>query len=73
MIIRFEDAHGENSHSWAYQEGVASMPREPVGDPEGNEVVGDRSYAGTQGQTCRARLMDQLFDSPDSDAQHREG
>jgi len=49
------------------------MPREPVGDPEGNEVVGDRSYAGTQGQTCRARLMNQLFDSPDSDAQHREG
>lgn len=42
-------------------------------EADGDEVIGDRSYEGTPGQACRARLMDQLFDSPHSEAQRREG
>lgn len=41
--------------------------------PDGNQVVGDRLYEGTPGQACCAKLMDLLYDSPASTAQHREG
>jgi hypothetical protein len=40
--------------------------------PDGDEVVGNRSYEGTTGQAYRARLMDQLFDSPHSEAHRHE-
>jgi hypothetical protein len=72
MIIRFEANHSKDSQTWAYQEGIAFIAPE-IEEQEGDDVVGDRSYAGTQGQACRARLMDQLFESPYSNAQHREG
>jgi len=44
-----------------------------IEDQEGDDAVDDTSFAGTQGQACHVRLMDQLFDSPYSNAQHREG
>ena len=72
MIIRFEANRNQDSQAWALQEGNALMPHQ-LEDADGNEVVGDRSYAGTPGQACRARLMDQLFDSPYSGAQRRQG
>jgi hypothetical protein len=78
MIICFEtrrrkqDKDYDQSLEWARTEGEAFVPQE-IEDPEGNETVGDRSYEGTPGQATRARLMDQLFDSPRSKAQRREG
>jgi hypothetical protein len=72
MIIRFETSRHGDSQMWACQEGHAFIPHE-VEDQEGDEVVGDTSYAGTTGQAYRTSLMHQLFDSPYSDAQHREG
>jgi hypothetical protein len=78
MIIRFEAHHRQQnpkfrrSQRWAEREAreFAAQERE---DPDGDEVVGDRSYEGTPGQASRLRRMDQLFDSPHSRAQHREG
>ena len=72
MIIRFEANRNQDSQAWAHQEGIAFMPHQ-IEDADGNEVVGDRSYAGTPGQAYRMRLMDQLFDSPSSGAQRRQG
>jgi len=72
MIIRFEAHHSKDSQRWAYQEGQAFMAPE-IEDQEGDDAVGDTSFAGTQGQECHIRLMNQLFDSPYSNAQRREG
>jgi hypothetical protein len=72
MIIRFEANHNQDSQAWAQQEGNTFIPHQ-FEDADGNEVVGDRSYAGTPGQACRAALMNQLFDSPSSGAQRRQG
>jgi hypothetical protein len=71
MIIRFEADRYEDSQTWAHQEGNAFTVPE-IEDQEGDDAVGDTSYAGTQGQACRTRLMHQLFDSPYSNAQRRE-
>lgn len=78
MIIRFEtrrrkqDKDYDESLEWARKEGEGFIRQETEG-PEGNEIVGDRSYEGTPGQATRARLMDELFDSPRSRAHRREG
>lgn len=72
MIIKFEEKRKKSTVRWAIREGRHTLRNEPEG-PDGDEVVGDTSYEGTPGQACRARLMDQLFDSPYSDAQHRQG
>jgi hypothetical protein len=77
MIIRFEIEHRkqdtyESSLKWARKEGEDFIYPEIEG-PDGDEVVGDRTYEGTPGQATRAKLMDALFDSPHSDAQCREG
>lgn len=77
MIICFETQHCkedgeyEGSLEWAHGEGDAFIPQ-AFDNPDGDEVVGDRSYDGTLGQTTRARLMDELFDSHYSRAQHRQ-
>jgi len=78
MIIRFETEHRkkdgtyESSLKWARGEGEDFIDQETK-SPDGEEVVGDRTYEGTPGQAARARLMDLLFDSPHSGAQCREG
>jgi hypothetical protein len=78
MIIRFETDHHKqdgtykNSLKWARVEGEDFIPEEYEA-PDGDEVVGDRTYDGTPGQATRARLMDELFDSPQSNAQRRAG
>jgi hypothetical protein len=78
MIIRFEIEHRkedgtyESSLKWARTEGEDFIDQEIEG-PDGEEVVGDRTYDGTPGQAARAKLMDELFNSPHSDAHHREG
>ncbi|KAG2050512.1 hypothetical protein BDR06DRAFT_960080 [Suillus hirtellus] len=78
MIIRFEIEHRkrdgtyESSLKWAREEGEDCIDQE-VEYPDGEEVVGDRTYEGTPGQAARLRLMDSLFDSPHSNAHHREG
>jgi hypothetical protein len=78
MIIHFESQHRKQdggyvgSLQWAHEEGEAFMPQ-GFEDPDGDEVVGDRSYEGTPGQAARAKLMDELFDSPHSRAQRRQG
>jgi hypothetical protein len=78
MIIRFETDHRkqdgtyESSLKWARVEGEDFIAQE-FEDPDGDEVVGDRNYEGTPGQVTRARLMDELFDSPQSNAQRRAG
>jgi hypothetical protein len=78
MIIRFEtqrrkqDGTYASTLKWARKEGQDFIPQDVEG-PDGNDVVGDRSYEGTPGQITRAKLMDQLFDSPQSSAQRREG
>ncbi|KAG2066392.1 hypothetical protein BDR04DRAFT_1160269, partial [Suillus decipiens] len=78
MIICFEierckkDGTYKSSLKWARKEGEEFIVQETEG-PDGEEVVGDRTYEGTPGQAAHIRLMDALFDSPHSDAQHREG
>lgn len=76
MIIRLEEARGWSEDSgtveWARQQGKGMIDEE-FEAPDGDQVVGDRSYEGTPGQACRAKLMDLLFDSPASRAQRREG
>lgn len=78
MIIRFETEHRkqdgtyESSLKWARVEGEDFIPQE-FEAPDGDEVIGDRTYEGTPGQATRARLMDELFESPHSRAQRREG
>lgn len=78
MIIRFEAHHRQQnakfrrSQRWAERE-AREFAAQEMEDPDGDEVVGDRSYEGTPGQASRLRMMDQLFDSPHSRAQHREG
>jgi hypothetical protein len=67
MIIRLEANHNQDSQAWAQKEGNTPMSHQ-FEDADGNEVVGDRSYAGTPGQACRATLMNQLFDSLSSGA-----
>jgi hypothetical protein len=71
MIIHFEENHNKSTLVWAIREGRNTVHHEDEG-PDGDEVVGDRSYEGTTGQAYRARLMDQLFDSPHSEAHRRE-
>ncbi|KAG1861540.1 hypothetical protein DFJ58DRAFT_725719 [Suillus subalutaceus] len=76
MIICFETEHRKkdgtykSSLKWAHVEGEDFVNQEIEG-PDGEEVVGDRTYEGTPGQAARARLMDALFDSPHSGAQRR--
>jgi hypothetical protein len=78
MIIRFEAHHcKENakfprSQRWAERE-AREFAAQEFEDPDGDEVVGDKSYEGTPGQASRLRMMDQLFDSPYTTAEHREG
>ncbi|KAG2745057.1 hypothetical protein P692DRAFT_20742656, partial [Suillus brevipes Sb2] len=78
MIIHFETNHHKqdgtykNSLKWARVEGEDFIPEEYEA-PDGDEVVGNRTYDGTPGQATRARLMDELFDSPQSNAQRRAG
>ncbi|KAG2158786.1 uncharacterized protein EDB93DRAFT_1076466, partial [Suillus bovinus] len=72
MIIHFEAQHRHSTISWAIKEGRHTLCCE-FEEGDSDKVIGDRSYEGTPGQACRARLMDQLLDSPYSDAQHREG
>ncbi|KAG2155371.1 uncharacterized protein EDB93DRAFT_1047827, partial [Suillus bovinus] len=62
MIIKFEEKCNKSTIRWAIQEGHHTL-REEYEGPDGDEVVGDRSYEGTPSQAYRARLMDQLFDS----------
>lgn len=70
MIIRFEEIRKKSTLVWAVREGRNTICHEDEG-PDGDEVVGDRSYEGTPGQAHRARLMDLLFDSPHSEAHHQ--
>ena len=55
MIIRFEtrrrkqDPAFKRSDRWAYEEAQEFATQE-LEDPDGNEVVGDRSYEGTLGR-----------------------
>jgi hypothetical protein len=77
MIIRFEEHRGlkekKGSVDWARQEATNPTHTGEAEGPDGNEQIGDRLYEGTPGHACRERLMDDLFDSPYSDAQRREG
>jgi hypothetical protein len=67
MIIHFEAQHNHSTIRWAIREGLNSMCHE-FEEVDGDEVIDDRSYEGVPGQACRVRLMDQLFDSPHSEA-----
>ena len=75
MIIRFEEQRSWNEATgtveWARHEGRGIIDEE-IEAADGDEVVGDRLYEGTPGQAHRARLMDLLFNSPTSGAQHRQ-
>ncbi|KAG2356791.1 hypothetical protein BDR07DRAFT_1299525, partial [Suillus spraguei] len=77
MIIRFEAHHRKQnpqfscSQRWAERE-ARKFAAQEIEEPDGDEVVGDRLYEGTPGQAC-LRMMDQLFDSPYSRAEYREG
>ncbi|KIK33751.1 hypothetical protein CY34DRAFT_99064, partial [Suillus luteus UH-Slu-Lm8-n1] len=71
MIIHFEENYNKSTLVWAICEGHNTVHHEDEGS-DGDEVVGDRSYEGTIDQTDRAKLMDQLFDSPHSEAHHCE-
>jgi len=68
MIICFEKARNIDSMDWATGEGGEFIPPEAEGVDDNG--VGDNSYEGTAGQARRAHLMDQLFNSPYSGAQH---
>jgi hypothetical protein len=78
MIIRFEghyrkeNAKFPRSQRWAERE-VREFAAQEFEDPDGDEVVGDKSYKGTPGQAFHLRMMDQLFDSPYTTAEDREG
>jgi len=71
MIIHFKIKHHKqdrtykSSLKWAHKEGEDFIYPEFEG-PDGDEVVGDRTYEGTPGQAACAKLMDALFDSPHS-------
>lgn len=77
MIIRFEEEHAltedQGSVKWSCQEARNFMSQEAAEGPDDNDQVGDRLYEGTPGHARHERLMDLLFDSPHSKAQHRQG
>lgn len=79
MIIHFEikyhkrDGTYKSFLKWAYEEREDCIGQE-VEYPDGEEVIGDRTYEGTPGQATRVRLIDfVLFDSPYSNAHHWKG
>jgi hypothetical protein len=61
-----------SSLKWAHVEGEDFIHQKEFEAPDGDEVIGDRTYEDTPGQATRARLIDELFDSPYFRAQRRE-